>query len=208
MRSVIFLAATITIILLSAGMTSCRKGNYDTQSANTDVINYQSFAVNAESVGQSSEVTGTIFVKGDLKRTGDRHIEIAATLELDKSDTMGCQFTVSHETGWVISGIISDFPQGHPEDNITEWTAYTGEEVNIGGPSNGPIDGLGPYKRTVVMELSPDPSVKDLPQFFEIGISIGSTGYYSNGRVYDGYAAYETFSVPINVDYRTVTTTR
>jgi hypothetical protein len=192
-------AALFLLLLLGIGSISCSSHNDDDIFANVNVINYKDFFLSAESLGLTSSIRGTIFIKGDVNQPNQRHAQISAWIELDPQDWGGVGFYLKEGSGWEVTSVTTDYPQGYPvpETETFVFTSDWNRSVAIGRQwpwrerKNHP-GGKGSF----IMELDPDHTKKDLPEDFTIGISIGSKYDYIVGPV------NETVQVPLNINYR------
>jgi hypothetical protein len=192
------LAVFILMLLLFISALSCAGSNDDVY-ANVNVINYRDFYLSAESVGLTSSIRGTIFIKGDLNKPNVRHAQISAWIEIDPTDWGGVEFYLKEGSGWKVTSVTTDYPQGYPrpEKETVIFTDDWHRSVQIGNQhSYIPWGNNAGGKGSLIMELEPDLTKNDLPEDFTLGISIGSKYDYFRGPV------HETFHVPLNVDYR------
>jgi hypothetical protein len=95
---------------LSVTLISCGKGNQSTiVPQNSDVIYYEDFFLNTDSVGLNTSVIGTVYLKGDIKNAQDRRIQIIAWVEIDPLDWGGVIFNVVGH-GWKVSSVEKSHP--------------------------------------------------------------------------------------------------
>jgi hypothetical protein len=190
-----YLSIFSVLILLCLVATSCRGPITGEYAANKDVLNFRDFSLNTDSVGLTTTVNGTIFVKGNSQKTDSRQMQISARVEIDPRDWGGVGFYVPD--GWKVSSIHSDYPQGdrQPERYTTILKFRERAEIFIGNSQLSADRGGG--EGSVVIELEPLSSKTDLAGSAEIVIAAGSSGKIVQGPV------SKKIVVPLNLDYRT-----
>lgn len=195
-------AYLIAAILMLLGMTAtaCHQPVMPSSTVNKDVLNFRDFSVSAESVDLSTSVNGTIFVRGDIEKPDDRHLQISARLEIDPNDWGGVGF--SFPQGWNVTSIASDYPQGNPAPDRYITTLSSGGEarmVYIGSSKMLGSDVGGGGRGSVIIDVEPASGQKDLPESLVITVGVGSKGEVVSNPV------FQKIPVPLNIDYRTPT---
>jgi hypothetical protein len=185
------------LILLMLFSTSCAHHSYSDDfsqsSTNRNVINFQEFALDAASVGQSTHASGTIFVKKDDKNPNLLHAQIAAFVEIDSSDWGGVGFSI--RKGWKVTGVASDYPQGterlqvdtlrgFSDDGIPFYMVQIGDNFSDGHAIQG-------GKGSVIIELESILVNQTLPETLDISIGVGSKSNIQG-------PVHTTISIPIS----------
>jgi hypothetical protein len=198
----IYLSILIVVSFIGLTVLSCNRPVEYSSPANQDLANFKDFSVNAGSVGLNTNVRGTIFVKGNNSdRINECTVQIIALIEIDDEDWGGVSFYIPD--GWRITGISSDYPRGNPvpEAYTSSWHTAADMDfptfVEIGHTkfrSDLNQGGTG----SLIIELAPVHTTRELPENLKIKIGVGSKGEVILNPV------VETIQVPLNADYRTV----
>ncbi len=178
------------VLMLVMGITVISCGNTETTPApvNEDVISYRDFSLSAASVNLKTMTEGTIFIRGNREKAGERRVQISVWVEIDPEDWGGISFNIPQ--GWEVSEVTSDYPQGNPHpESYTMTLQNAGADqkysriVEIGSTRHGaaqPQGGTG----SVIIELVPASGNKDIGDNMEILIALGSSEGYILGPVY------------------------
>ncbi len=193
-----YLLAGIGILMVVGGSISCRSAGIPSTSTNSDVLSYRGFYLSAEEVGLTTFTQGTVFVRGDRDNPEEMRVQIVARVEIDTEDFGGVSFNIPQ--GWKVATVVSDYPQGNPAPEIYTVSLQTADETvtwpvivevgrtsHIAGQAN-PQGGTG----TLIIELSPALSGRELPEDIDILIAAGS----KIPSTVD--AVHMTLSIPLN----------
>jgi len=188
----------LALLVLSLAVVSCADQTdiVERNFTNKDVVNYEDFSLNANTVGLDTRISGTIFIIGDHEKPDELRIQIIAWVEIDSKDWAGVEFAIPQ--GWEVSRILSNYPQGYPapDEYTTSWQTEASEpewhiKVDIGF-SEYSTDITRGGNGTVLIELESLSPEQELPDSINILVGIGSEGDTV------AYPCNEIISVPLN----------
>lgn len=197
MKKIIFTLTTVSMIFSGIMLAACNTAVESSPFTNEALISHRDFYLGAESVGLTSSVRGTVFVKGDVAKPLDRRVIMTLWVELDPNDWCGAGVSIDKE--WNIAGITSDFPQNkhNPEQYTSTWQNASDDIeydtwVEIGREMYP--DTIGGRQGNIIIELEPDPALKKLSGEIDFSVGIGSEDTYIM------YPVSKVITVPLNPD--------
>jgi hypothetical protein len=183
-----YITALVIVLVISLMALSCTSPVTPSSHVNNDTISYRDFSLRAESVNLDTLTRGTIFVRGNKEKSGERRVQISAWVEIDAADWGGVSFSIP--LGWEVPSIVSDYPQGNPKPETYTSMLQTESKletynriVEIGCTIHGaakPQGGQG----NVIIELVPKSAKQDIGENLEILIGVGSANGYILGPVH------------------------
>jgi hypothetical protein len=197
----------LIVLLILISTLSCSNQNYTSYDGkNRNVIRSQNFSVNTESIGLSTSVKGTVFIKQNPEESDNSYVQIVAWVEKDPKDWGGIGFITR---GWKVIDADSSF--GNYRDGYLDilllsesqdisWISvgnyYLGEGSKYADFSHNEGENM---KGSVIINME---RIKGFEQVdnFELSVKAGSQGEVIKARY---WPVKETISIPLNIDSKT-----